>query len=213
MDKNSGKESGLQIPPTANSAGNEPSGRTQPPTAWTKRAFVIGLALAVLECLIAPYNDFVIRNTFLAGGHFPLAPFFVLTVLALIVNAVLRLLHPKLALSAQELIVIWCLMIAVAGIPSSGMMRDALSAFAAYNYFATPENEWRSLFFQHIPEWRVVRDEGAIVSFYESLSVGDRIPWGAWLKPLSIWALYVLTAYFVMVCLAVVLRKQWIECQ
>ena len=177
----------------------------------TKRALVTGIVLAVLECLIAPYNDFVIRNTFLAGGHFPLAPFFVLTVLALVVNSVLRSLHPKLALSAQELVVIWCIMIAVAGIPSSGMMRDALSAFAAYHYFATPENEWRSLFFQYIPEWRVVRDETAIVSFYEGVSVGERIPWIAWLKPLSVWALYVFTAYFVMVCLAVVLRKQWIE--
>ena len=185
--------------------------RTQYQTEWTKRSLVIGIALAVLECLIAPYNDFVIRNTFLAGGHFPLAPFFALTVLALVVNSVLRFFHPKLALSSQELIVIWCIMIAVAGIPSSGMMRDALGAFAAYNYFATSENEWRSLFFQYIPEWRVVRDETAIVSFYEGLSVGERIPWGAWLKPLSVWALYVLTAYFVMICLAVLLRKQWIE--
>ena len=195
----------------AGDGSNVHSTRTQHPTEWTKRALIIGIALAVLECLIAPYNDFVIRNTFLAGGHFPLAPFFALTVLALVVNSVLRFLHPKLALSSQELIVIWCIMIAVAGIPSSGMMRDALGAFAAYNYFATPENEWRSLFFQYIPEWRVVRDETAIVSFYEGLSVGERIPWGAWLKPLSVWALYVLTAYFVMICLAVILRKQWVE--
>ena len=206
MEKNSGMGH-LQ----ASDAGNVSSAQTQYPIKWSKRALVIGLTLAVLECLIAPYNDYVIRNTFLAGGHFPLAPFFVLTVLALVVNSVLRFLHPKLALSSQELVVIWCLMIAAAGIPSSGMMRDALSAFAAYNYFATPENEWRSLFFQYIPEWRVVRDEIAITSFYEGLSAGERIPWGAWLKPLSVWALYVLTAYFVMVCLAVILRKQWVE--
>ena len=205
-----GINSGMGHYPTSD-AGNVFSAQTQNPIKWSNRALVIGIALAVLECLIAPYNDFVIRNTFLAGGHFPLAPFFVLTVLALVVNSILRFLHPKLALSSQELVVIWCIMIAVAGIPSSGMMRDALSAFAAYNYFATPENEWRSLFFQYIPEWRVVRDEVAIVSFYEGLSVGERVPWGAWLKPLSVWGLYVLTAYFVMVCLAVVLRKQWVE--
>lgn len=205
-----GKNRGMAYHQAGNE-GNGSSAETPYQTLWSKRALVIGIALAVLECLIAPYNDFVIRNTFLAGGHFPLAPFFVLTALALVVNSVLRLRHPKRALSSQELVVIWCIMIAVAGIPSSGMMRDALSTFAAYHYFATPENEWRSLFFQYIPEWRVVRDETAIVSFYEGLSVGERIPWGAWLKPLSVWALYVLTAYFVMVCLAVVLRKQWIE--
>ena len=55
--------------------------------------------------------------------------------------------------------------------------RRAIGFRSLSTTFATPENEWRSLFFQHIPEWRVVRDEGAIVSFYEGLSVGERIPW------------------------------------
>ena len=175
------------------------------------RALIIGLFLAVTECLIAPYNDYVIRNTFLAGGHFPLGPFFVLTILTLIVNSCLRLLSPKRALSSQELIIIWCIMIAAAGIPSSGMMRNALSPFVAYKYFATPENEWASLFFQYIPDWRVVRDESAIISFFEGISAGESIPWVAWLKPLSVWTLYVLTIYFVMICLSVILRKQWVE--
>ena len=175
------------------------------------RALIIGLSLAVAECLIAPYNDYVIRNTFLAGGHFPLAPFFVLTILTLIVNSSLRLLSPKLALSSRELIVIWCIMIAAAGIPSSGMMRGALSPFVAYKYFATPENEWASLFFQYIPDWRVVRDEDAIISFFEGISAGESIPWVAWLKPISVWTLYVFTIYFVMICLSVILRKQWVE--
>ena len=62
--------------PPASDAGNVLSTRTQYPTEWSKRALIIGIALAVLECLIAPYNDFVIRNTFLAGGHFPARPIF-----------------------------------------------------------------------------------------------------------------------------------------
>ena len=102
-------------------------------------------------------------------------------------------------------------MIAAAGIPSSGMMRNGLAPFVAYKYFATPENEWARLFFQYIPEWRVVRDENAIVSFFEGVSAGESIPWMAWLKPLSVWTVYVLTIYFVMICLSVILRRQWIE--
>ena len=175
------------------------------------RAIIIGLSCAVAECLIAPYSDYVIRNIFLAGGHFPVAPFFVLTVLVLVVNVILRSVNPKLALSSVELITIWCIMIAAAGIPSTGMMRYALGPMVAYKYYATPENEWETLFHQYIPQWRVVRDENAIQSFYEGLSSGESAPWDAWIRPIAMWTLYVLVIYFVMICLSVLLRKQWVE--
>ena len=58
---------------------------SKPLSGITARAVIIGLAAAVLECLIAPYNDYVIRNIFLAGGHFPVGPFFIITVLSLFV--------------------------------------------------------------------------------------------------------------------------------
>ena len=177
----------------------------------SRRAIIIGLACAAAECLIAPYNDFVIRNVFLAGGHFPVGPFFLLTVLVLIGNRISSAIHPKLALSPRELVTIWCIMAAAAGIPSSGMMRHALRPLVAYQYFATPENDWYALFHQYIPDWRVVRDEGSIKSFYEGISAGDSVPWNAWLTPLSAWTFYVFVLYFVVMCLSVLLRRQWVE--
>ncbi len=175
------------------------------------RAFIIGITCAIAECLIAPYNDYVIRNVFLAGGHFPVGPFFTLTFLILIANVILRKINPKYGLSPQELIAIWCIMIAAAGIPSTGMMRYALSPLVGYKYYATPENEWENLFHQYIPQWRVVRDEHAIKSFYEGISYNESIPWRPWLVPLAIWTSYVLVLYFVMICLSLFLRKQWVE--
>ena len=180
-------------------------------TGISPRAVIIGLVCAAAECFIAPYNDYVIRNIFLAGGHFPVGPFFVLTCLVLVANVLLNKTHPKSALSPQELVTIWCIMIAAAGIPSTGMMRYALGPMVAYKYYATPENEWEQLFHQYIPQWRVVRDEMAIQSFYEGLFPGESVPWEAWLTPLAMWTLYVLIIYFVMICLSVLLRKQWVE--
>ena len=95
-------------------------------TGASWRAISIGLICAAGECLIAPYNDYVIRSVFLAGGHFPVGPFFVLTILVLIGNRLLTAVSPKLALSAAELVTIWCIMAAAAGIPSTGMMRLSL---------------------------------------------------------------------------------------
>jgi len=175
------------------------------------RALTIGISFAILECLIAPYNDYIIRGVFLAGGHFPVGPFFVLTILILIINVILRRINPKSGLSPQELITIWCIMIAAAGIPSTGMMRYSLSPLVACKYFATPENEWETLFYQYIPDWRVVHDERAIRYFYEGISFGESIPWKSWIIPLLVWTIYVLVIYFVMICLSVLLRKQWVE--
>ena len=163
------------------------------------------------ECLIAPYNDYVIRNVFLAGGHFPVGPFFILTILVLIVNVTLRRINPKLALSSQELVTIWCIMLAPAGIPSTGMMRTAIGPLVAYKHYATPENEWASLFHKYIPDWRVVRDERAIKYFYEGLPFGESVPWKSWMIPLLAWSAYVLVMYFVVTCLSVLLRRQWVE--
>ena len=177
----------------------------------TTRAILIGLACAALECLIAPYNDYVIRNIFLAGGHFPVGPFFVVTVLVLLVNTIVRKLNPSSALKPSEIVIIWCIMIVAVGIPSTGLMRYALSPMVAYEYRATVENDWEHLFHQYIPEWRVVQDQKSIRSFYEGLLPGESVPWSAWLKPVGIFSVYVLILYFVMICLSVLLRKQWIE--
>ena len=177
----------------------------------TWRAVVIGLACATTECLLAPYNDYVIRNIFLAGGHFPVAPFFVLTIFVLGINVLLKRFYPASAFSAGELVTIWCIMLAPAGIPSSGMMRYALSPMVAYKYLATPENDWESLFHHYIPHWRVVQDHSAAQSFFEGLFAGESVPWGAWIVPILTWSAYVLVVYFVMICLSVLLRKQWVE--
>lgn len=177
----------------------------------TTRAILIGLICAALECLIAPYNDYVIRNIFLAGGHFPVGPFFVITVLILLVNVLVRKIDPRSALKPQEIVTIWCIMIVAVGIPSTGLMRTVLSPMVAYKYRATMENDWEHLFHQYIPQWRVVQDEKAILSFYEGLLPGELVPWSAWLKPVLIFSGYVLILYFVMACLSVLLRKQWVE--
>ena len=187
---------------------------TSPPSqvyGITARAILIGLICAALECLIAPYNDYVIRNIFLAGGHFPVGPFFVITVLILLVNVLVRKIHPGSALKPQEIVTIWCIMIVAVGIPSTGLMRNALSPMVAYKYKATMENDWEHLFHQYIPQWRVVQDQKAILSFYEGLLPGESVPWSAWLKPVLIFSGYVLILYFVMACLSILLRKQWVE--
>ena len=177
----------------------------------TARSVLIGIVGVVCQCLATPYNDFRVGGTYLAGNHLPIAIVFFMLVFVLSVNVLLKRLKPGTELQGNELLVIWGMMLVASGIPSSGLMRYLIPLAVSPFYFATPENEWATLFHQHLPEWMVVSDPKAVFYFYEQLPEGDPIPWRAWLKPIVGWSVFVLIFYFVTICWTVLLRKQWVE--
>src|SRR5438094_718624 len=54
------------------------------------RAVAIGLLCVAGLCAAVPYNDYRLQNTFLYGNHLPVAGIFLLMLLTLGVNALLR---------------------------------------------------------------------------------------------------------------------------
>ena len=177
----------------------------------TARSVLIGMVAVICQCLATPYNDFHVGGTYLAGNHLPIAVVFVMLVFVLGINTLLKKLKPGTELQGSELLIIWGMMLVASGIPSSGLMRYLVPLAVSPFYFATPENEWITLFHQHLPDWMVVKDPKAVFYFYEKLPDGDRIPWEAWLKPIVGWSAFVLIFYFVTICWTVILRKQWVE--
>ena len=155
--------------------------------------------------LITPYNNHYVGNTYLASNHLPLGPLFVL--ICLIGFNVWA--GPRLRLKSAELAGIWCMMIVTASIPSKAFAEYLLPGLVGPEYFATPENEWRELFHAYIPGW--LAPKGTIVArdFYEGNADGS-VPWAQWGMPLLVWTLYGLALYGTMVCLSLLLRKQWI---
>ena len=180
-------------------------------TGLTARSVLIGIGAVICQCLVTPYNDFHVGGTYLAGNHLPIAIVFVMLVFVLSVNVLLKRLKPGTELQGGELLIIWGMMLVASGIPSSGLMRYLVPLAVSPHYFATPENEWVTLFHQHLPDWMVVKDPKAVFYFYEKLPDGDSIPWRAWLKPIVGWSAFVLIFYFVTICWTVLLRKQWVE--
>ena len=41
------------------------------------RALLTGLVMGLVLCIFTPYNNTILHNTPMGGGHFPLAPFFI----------------------------------------------------------------------------------------------------------------------------------------
>ncbi len=177
----------------------------------TVRSVLIGIVAVTCQCLVTPYNDFLIGGTYLAGNHLPIAVVFTLSIFVLGVNVLIKKAKPGAELRSPELLVIWGMMLVASGIPSSGLMRYLIPLSVSPFYFATPENEWATLFHQHLPDWMVVSDAKAVFYFYEQLPDGNSIPWMAWVKPILSWSAFVLTFYFVTICWTVLLRKQWVE--
>jgi len=78
--------------------------------------------------------------------------------------------------------------------------------------FATPENEWKTLFHSYLPRWLVVTDARSLNAAYtgdSTLYLAEHIR--AWLTPVLGWSVFLFILVFVMLCINVIIRRQWIE--
>ncbi len=103
------------------------------------------------------------------------------------------------------------MMTVAAGIPSAGFIRYHLWMLVSPYYFATLENDWRSLFFHYLPESVMVVDPKALKYFYEGLPTGKPTPLRFWVKPAVAWCLYAFLTFTSLTCLSVILRKKWVK--
>jgi hypothetical protein len=184
------------------------------------RAVVIGLFLAAVICAITPFNNAYLNATPLAGGHFPLAPFFILLLLTAAAAVLGRRRQSTPMLTGQELLVVWVLMVIVSGIAFTGLVRTFFINITAPYQFATVGNNWEKMLQPLLPGGWYPRDKDAIRVLYEGLEGGRdlawwevirSIPWRVWLPPLISWGCFVLLCYWVMICLVNLLSQQWVE--
>ncbi len=183
------------------------------------RAIFLGSALALLICLITPFNNAYRQGTPLGGGHFPLAPFY-LFVWMMIITAFMRwMFKGRHFFTGKELLVSWALMVLLSGIAWTGLARTFFINLTAPYHFATVENRWQEVLFPLLPQTWYPQSQEAIASFYNGLPGGremgwltllKNIPWEIWIKPLLGWAGFVLLCYFVMACVVSLLGKQGI---
>jgi hypothetical protein len=182
----------------------------------TPRAVLLGLVAVVLVCALVSWAELVVAQIQIGILQFP--PVVVGLFLFLIVgNAVLRRVLAPAALSPAEVATIYMMMLMAAMISSRGLMEKWLPALVTPNYFAAPENRWRTVFFPHIRKWAVPFDPGGAekqpvaLAFYEGLQPGEHIPWHLWVVPLLSWSVIVFAIFISFFCLAAIVRRQWVE--
>ncbi len=181
------------------------------------RAIVLGSIFALVICMITPFNNAYRQATPLGGGHFPLAPFYILVWLMILTAFVRMLFRGRKIISGKELLVSWALMVLLSGVAWTGLARTIFINLTAPFHFATVENRWSEVLHPLLPSSWYPQSKDAITSVYNGLLGGrqlgwfdvlKQIQWDAWLPPLLTWTIFILLCYFVMACVVNLLSKQ-----
>lgn len=192
-------------------SGDVVQGSTKQVSGLTFKAFLTGAIFSFLLSVGAPYGNMVIRGSYMALDFSTPGALFLFFVLVGFVNVLLGAAHRRLALNRAELITVYIMLIVSSAIPTMGLSEYLLPIVAAPFYYATPDNEWAQLIQPHIRSWLVPQGPDVAKHFYEGLPKGAPVPWAAWARPLLCWGAFLLVFYFVMMCVMVILRKQWVE--
>ena len=92
------------------------------------------------------------------------------------------------------------------------MMEILVSTLGHAFWFATPENDWKDLFWRYIPRWLAVTDKNVLSGYYEGDStLHTKQHLLGWLTPVMNWFAFLFVMLFVMVCITVIVRRPWTE--
>ncbi|MDA0746843.1 MAG: hypothetical protein O2954_10005, partial [bacterium] len=178
----------------------------------TVRSMAIGVGVAVAANVWVNYIEYVMHASRLTLSHFPMGTLMVYLALVLVLNPACRILARRWAFSSTELLVTLACGLVGGAIPSVGLTGYFLGVIAAPFYFANPENQWATIFHPYIPEWLAPRNvNGTLDYLFEGLPAGGTIPWNVWFVPVVSWLGLIVALFAASLCMAVILRKQWVE--
>ena len=171
----------------------------------------------ILALVLIPPNAYwsVHRGLIWGGPPATLSLFynvvFTLFVLMLI-NLLIQKLVPSQALQPAELITIYVMLSLASAVGGFDTIQVLMQVLGHPFWFATPENEWQTLFWRHIPRWLTVSDTVVLEKYYS----GDSTFYTAsrmwtWIKPVFWWTFLFTLMGWVMLCINVLIRKQWTE--
>ncbi len=198
-------------------SGKDSLEQPQPPHQGivTGRALLLGMLGAGAIGLWAPWAIHVLRGSYMALDFSTPGAVVLLFFLVAGPNLLLLRFRRSLALTTAELITIYAMMVVASAIPTMGLTAQVVPLSTGAYYYATPENAWAEKIIPHIPSWLTPQGSAVgapvITDLYEGLPAGGQVPWGSWVRPLLAWLPMLLTVHIVMICMMVLLRKQWVD--
>jgi len=172
----------------------------------------------LISLILIPLNSYWIiqmESVYYSGHSTATSLFFnvIFSVLVLIILDIpLKRLFPNLAFSQSEYLTVYIMVSQASALAGHSMMQILPPAIVAPYGLATPENEWNELFGRYIPEWLAVSDDKALHEFIKGEST-LYTAWHikAWLVPVIVWSAFICVLMFVMICINIIIRNQWID--
>lgn len=118
---------------------------------------------------------------------------------------------PRLAFTRAELMTVYILLSIASAVMGRDMLENLLPTLGFLFWFDDPANRYQR-FWEHVPKWMVPQDRDAIKAYYlgnSTLYLPAHL-W-AWLVPVVFWSAFVLVLVTMMLCINVLLRRQWTE--
>ncbi len=177
----------------------------------TARAVLIGLAFVPINVYL------VVQWETVWGAQYPTTMgIFFNAIFCLffitIANIPLKRFLPRKSLSQAELLTIYVVLITAITVSSHDFTQGLFCSIGTAHWWATPENEWESIFWRYLPKWLTVTDDGVLREFFEGES--SFYNWKyikGWLEPMLWWTLFLTVLASTTIFINVIIRKQWIE--
>lgn len=175
----------------------------------TLRAVMIGIILIPANAYWITKSEVILATTHATTLSLFFNVIFMIFFLSMI-NMFIKKVIPRYALSSAELLTIYCMLCMATSLLGWDMMQILVPLMGYGTWFATPENEWRELFWEYMPKPLIVDDRSVIRGYYEGESnLYNAEILSAWIKPILLWAGFIMVLYFTMICIITLIRKRW----
>jgi hypothetical protein len=129
-----------------------------------------------------------------------------------VVNAGLRRFVPRAALTRAELLGLYVVLGITSGLGGHDVAEVLLPILARPVHYADAANDWADTLIPRLPPGTYVADKDALAAFFSGNNTLYRAEHlHAWLVPILVWTGFLGMLAAVMLCLNVLLRKQWTE--
>lgn len=178
----------------------------------------VTLRAVIVALILIPINNYWIFLTEIVryAGHPTTISLFYNAVFVLLIlvglNAILRKVMPRWVFSQGELLTVYIMLNLASALAGHDMIQVLVPEIAYPAKFANPYNGWSNLIMPHLPSWLSVRDKEVVDAFFQGAStLYTKKTLLAWALPVLSWTLFIVVLLFVMLCMTVLLRKQWTE--
>ena len=174
-------------------------------------------AVIIALLLVVPNAYFVIGAEVLSNQGFPtrVALFYTVVFIVFVVtllNTLLEHSFPGAALTRPELGFLYVLLSLGASLAGTDMLQGLMIMIGHPFWFATPENDWKNLYWQYLPHWLTIQDLSVLNGFYKGEgTLYTQAYLKVWIARVLIWGGFASVLVLTLLCINVILRKQWVE--